>query len=160
MFCIFSNDSCFMGWCSVMWWKMWYGTIDWVHESSLTSYCLGRKVEKGETLFLVFSFKIRKVESMWSLWINLMWLNNSFNRIIKLSWCQVSLSFLMWLMIKENVCLCVYGREEGRGNGNRNFDPISLLHVFSFLKIIYWLCYHEAIKPSSPNWLKNLENSP
>ena len=144
-----SNDSCFMNLKLFMWWIMWDGTMDWVHESSLTSYFLGRKVEKGKILFLAFSFKIRKGESMWSLWMSLICWNKSLKRSIILSWVTWTSPFHMWLN-KMKCMLVMYMEEKKEGEMEeelRVHKSISL--SFSFIKISSCLCYYKAIKPSS-----------
>ena len=78
-------------------WKLWDWTMDWVHES-FSSYCLGRRVEKWETLFLAFSFKIRKGGSIWSLCMGLKWWNRSLKWSILLSW--VKRNSLFHMLIK------------------------------------------------------------
>ena len=116
--------------------------LDWVHESFLTSYCLGRKVDKGETLFLTFSLKIRKGESIWSLWMSLKYLIKSLKRSIMLSWVTWTSPFHMWLN-KMKCMLVMYMEEKKEGEMEeelRVHKSISL--SFSFIKISSCLCYY------------------
>ena len=136
-------------WNLIILWVRQYGTMDWVYEPSLTSYRLGRKVEKGKTLFLAFSFKIRKEESIWSQWMSLKCWIKSLKRSIMPSWVTWTSPFHMWLN-KMKCVLVMYMEEKKEGEMEEELRVHKFISLsFSFIKISSYLCYYEAIKPSS-----------
>ena len=111
-----------------------------------SSHCLGRKVEKGESLFLNFLLKQGR-ERVYGVYV--CFLSDELSLEEKHEALLVKWNFLFH-MVNQTEGMFVYMTGRGKEKGRINLSPLSPFHVcFSCIKLSLCLCFMRPLSPQA-----------